>query len=73
MLSYCLICRKNRESKNLKVLKTKNGIIILLSKRTMHSCKKLKFIKEQEATGLLSSSSIKAPLSKITLLGSLLF
>ena len=39
----------------------------------MYSSKKLKFIKEQEATGLLSSSSKKAPLSKITLLGSLLF
>ena len=39
----------------------------------MYSSKKLKFIKEQEATALLSSSRIKAPLSKITLLGSLLF
>ena len=35
--------------------------------------KKLKFIKEQETTGLLSSLGIKAPLSKIPLVGPLLF
>ena len=31
MLSYCLKCRKNTESKNPKVVKTKNGRIMLLS------------------------------------------
>ena len=31
MLSYCLDCRKNTESKNPKVVKTKNGRVILLS------------------------------------------
>ena len=32
MLSYCLKCRKNTESKNPKVAKTKNGSIILFVK-----------------------------------------
>ena len=32
MLSYCLKCRKNTESKNPKVVTTKNGRIMLLSK-----------------------------------------
>ena len=32
MLSYCLKCRKNTESKNPEVVKTKNGRIMLLSK-----------------------------------------
>ena len=32
MLSYCLKCRKNTESKNPKVVRTKNGRIMLLSK-----------------------------------------
>ena len=33
MLLYCLKCRKNTESKNLKVVKTKKpGRIMLLSK-----------------------------------------
>ena len=31
MLSYCLKCRKNMESKNPKVLSTENGRIMLLS------------------------------------------
>ena len=35
--------------------------------------KKLKFIKEQEATGVLFSLEIKTPLSKIPLVGPLLF
>ena len=31
MLSYCLKCRKNTKSKNPKVVRTKNGRIMLLS------------------------------------------
>ena len=34
---------------------------------------RLKFIKQQEASGLLSSLGIKTPLSKIPLVGPLLF
>ena len=54
MLSYCVKCRKNAESKNPKVVRTKNGRIMLLSKCAVCVSKKLKFIKEQEARGLLS-------------------
>ena len=32
MLSYCLKCKKNTESTNLKVLKTSNGKTMVLSK-----------------------------------------
>ena len=39
----------------------------------MGDCKKSKFIKEQEAGGLLSSLGIKTHLNKIPLLGPLLF
>ena len=35
--------------------------------------KKLKFIKEQEAKGLLNSLGFKTPLNKIPLLGGILF
>ena len=73
MLSYCLKCRKNTESKNPKVARTKNGRIMLLSKYKVCDSKKAKFIKEQEASGLLSSLGIKTPLNKISLLGPLLF
>ena len=49
MLSYCLKFRKNTESKNPKVVRAKNGRIMLLSKCAVCDSKKLKFIKEQEA------------------------
>ena len=39
MLSYCLKCWKNTESKNLKVVRTKNGRIMLLSKCEMCNSK----------------------------------
>ena len=53
MWSYYLKFRKNVKSKNPKVVKTKNGIIMLLSKCAMCDSKKSKFIKDQEARGLL--------------------
>ena len=46
---------------------------MLLWKCEVWDSKKLKFIKEQEASGLLSNLGIKAPLNKIPLLGLLLF
>ena len=52
MLLYCLKCRKNAESINPKVVKTKNGRIMLLSKYAACHSKKSKFNKEQETNGL---------------------
>ena len=46
MLPYCLKGKKNRESKNPKVVKTKNGRIKLLSKCTVCGSKKSKLIKK---------------------------
>ena len=66
MLSNCLKCRKNRESKSPKILKPKNGRIMLLSKCPVCDRKESKFIKEQEAKGLLSTTG------KIALCGPLL-
>ena len=73
MLSYCLKCRKNTESKNSKVVKTKNRRIMLLSKCAVSDSKKSKIMKEQEASGLLNSLGIKTSFSKIPLLNSLSF
>ena len=73
MLSYCLKCRKNTESKNPKVVRTKNGRITLLSKCKLCNSENSKFIKEQEASALFSSLGIKIPLNKIPLFGPLLF
>ena len=73
MLSYCLKCRKNTESINPKVIKTTNGKMMILSKRAICDSKKSKFIKEQQAKGLLNNLGIRTPLNKIPLLGDILF
>ena len=54
MLSYCLKSRKNTEIENPKVIKIKNGRMMLLSKCAVCDSKKSKYIKEHEARGLLS-------------------
>ena len=46
---------------------------MLLSKCAVCGIKKSKFIKEQEASGLLSDLGIKTPLSKIPIAGPILF
>ena len=68
MLSYCLKCRKSTESKNPKLARTKNRRIMLLSKCAVCDSKKSTFIKQQEASELLSSLGIKTALNKIPLL-----
>ena len=73
MLSYCLKCKKNTESINPKVSKTANGKTITLSKCAICGSKKSKFIKEQQAKGLLSNLGIRTPINKFPLLGDILF
>ena len=73
MLSYCLKCKKNTESIDPKVSKTSNGKTMVLSKCAICGSKKSKFIKEQQAKGLLSNLGLKTPLNKIPLLGDILF
>ena len=68
METYCLKCRKNTENLNSKIFKTKNGRLIIQSKCSDRRIKKPRFVKEQEAKGLLSNLGIQAPLSKIPLL-----
>ena len=73
MLSYCFKCRRNTKSINPKVSKTTNGKAIILSTCTICGSKKSKFIKEQEAKGLLSDLGLRTPLNKIPVLGDILF
>ena len=68
MLPYCLKCKKNTESVNPSVSETSNGRTMILSKCAICGSKKSKFIKKQEAKGLLCSLGIRTPL-----LGDLLF
>ena len=73
MLSYCLKCKQNTESINPKVLKTTNGKTMILSKCGICDSKKSKFVKEQQAQGLLSNLGLRTPLNKIPVLGDILF
>ena len=72
MESYCLKCKKYTKNINPQVSSTSNGKMIL-SKCAICNSKKSKFINKQEAKGLLSNLGIKTPLSKIPLLGDVLF
>ena len=68
MLTYCLKCKKNTKSRDAKMTKIKNGRLALSSKCVVCGSKKSRFMKEQEAEGLLSNLGIKTPLNKIPLL-----
>ena len=68
MKTYCMICKKDTENLDPKIVKTKNGRLLMQSKCTICKIEKSRFIKEQEAKGLFSNLRIKTPLSKIPLL-----
>ena len=56
-----------------KVSASSNGRVMILSKCAICGSKKSRFIKNQEAKGLLSKLGIKTPLSKVPILGDTLF
>ena len=73
MKSYCLKYRKDTENISPKVSKPDNGRTMLLSKCKICGSKKSRFIKNQEVKGLLSNLDIRTPLSKVPILGDVLF
>ena len=73
MKSYCLKFRKDTENINPKVSGTSNGKAMILSKCAICGSKKSRFIKNQEAKGLLSNLGFRTPLTKVPVLGDLLF
>ena len=68
MKTYCVKCRKDTENIEPKMVRAKNNRLIMQSKCPVHGIKKSRFVKEQEAKGLLSNLRIEKPLSKIPLL-----
>ena len=72
MKSYCLKCRKDTENINLGVSNTSNGRTMVLSKCAIYGSKKSRFIKDQEAKGLLSNLGARTLLSKVPILGDIL-
>ena len=68
MKTYCVKCRRNTENIEPKMARTKNSRLIMQSKCSFCGIKKSRFVKVQEAKGLLSNLGIKTPSSKIPLL-----
>ena len=68
MRTYCVKGRKDTDNIDSKIFKTKNNRLLMQSKCSNCKNKKSRFVKEQEAKGLLSNLGIKTPLSKIPLL-----
>ena len=73
MKTYCLKCKKDTENMHPKISSTNNGKAMILSKCAICRSKKSRLIKNQEAKGLLSNLGIRAPLSKVPILGDILF
>ena len=73
MLSYYWKCRKDIDNINPKVSKTNDGKTMILLKCAICGSKKSRFIKKQEASGILSNLCLRTPVSKVTSLGDILF
>ena len=73
MESYCLKCKKHTKNIDPQVSSTSTGKLMILSKCAICGGRKSKFIKKQDAKGILSSLGIKTPFSKIPILGDILF
>ena len=73
MESYCLKCKKHKKNINPQVSSTNNGKVMILSKCAIFGSKKSRFIKNQEAKGLISKLGIKTLFSKLLILGDILF
>ena len=68
MKTYCVKCKKDTESIVPKIFKTNYNRLIMQSKCSVCKNKKSRFVKEQDAKGLLSNLGINTPFSKIPLL-----
>ena len=73
MKSYCLKFRKDTENIDPKISTSSSGRAMILSKCAICGSKKSRFIKNQEAKGLLSNLGIRTPLNKVPILGDILF
>ena len=68
MKTYYLKCKTNTDNIDPKMFITKNNRLLIQSKCSVCNNKKSRFIKEQDAKGLLINLGIKTPLNKIHVL-----
>ena len=67
MKTYSLVCKKNTDNINSKMVKTKNNRLMSLSQCSVWKNKNSRFVSEKEVkgSGILSSLEIKTPLNNI--------
>ena len=66
--TYCLACRKYTKNNNPKIVRNRQNRLMIQSNCPNCGSKNSRFIKEQQAMGILSNLGIKTPLSKVPLL-----
>ena len=66
--TYCLVCRDYTKSINPKIVRNRQNRLMIQSNCATCESKRSRFIKEQQAMGILSNLGIKTPLSKLPLL-----
>ena len=59
MNTYCVKCRKDTENIDPKIVRPKNNRLVMQSKCSVCEIRKSRFVKEQEAKGLLSNLGIR--------------
>ena len=66
--TYCLACRTYTKNNISKIVRNRQNRLMIQSNCTICDSKKFRFIKEQQAMGILSNLGIKTPLSEVPLL-----
>ena len=66
--AYCLSCRKYNKNTNPSIVRNKHNRPMTQTNCTICNSKKSRFIKEHQASGLLSNLGIKTSLNKVPLL-----
>ena len=66
--TYCLVCRDYTKSINPKIVRNRQNKLMIQSNCATCESKRSRFLKEQQAMGILSNLGIKTPLSKLPLL-----
>ena len=62
--TYCVKCKKDTDNIDPKIFRTKSNRLLMQSKSIFFKNKNSRFVKEQEAKGLLSNLGINTPFSK---------
>ena len=66
--TYCLSCRKYTKNINRRIVRNKHNRSMIQSNCGICNSKQSRFIKERQASGLLSNLGTKTPLNKVPLL-----